>query len=47
MILLHCRLSESADNFIVVSGISSSTSENPIYAVSIAYSQFPFSVKVI
>lgn len=47
MIFLHFRLTENAENYIVVSGISSSMSEDPIYAVSIAYSQFPFSVKVI
>lgn len=33
-------------DYVVISGISTSSSDNPIYAVSITYSQFPSSIKV-
>lgn len=41
-----CRLADQAGNYIVASGISTSTSDNPIYAVALTYSQFPSSIRV-
>ncbi|XP_022173274.1 uncharacterized protein KIAA2013 homolog [Myzus persicae] len=40
------KLADPAESYIVESGISTSTSDNPIYGVSITYSQFPINVKV-
>lgn len=42
--MLYCRLAGQNQNYVVTSGIS--TLDNQMYAVSIAYSQFPTSVKV-
>ncbi|VVC38341.1 Hypothetical protein CINCED_3A016941 [Cinara cedri] len=41
------KLAEQNGNYVVASGISISTSENPIHAVSITYSQCPSSVKIL
>lgn len=39
-------MTDQTESYIVESGISTSTSDNPIYGVSITYSQFPINVKV-